>query len=434
LHSGIFLKPLNGPSLAATAVHEIRVKTIQTWSPSRRASLSGPFVVACLIGCLSIAVPSAARAQETREQLIAQAQAEKAKQLKPYVSPKGERLLLEVYDTLVLQPEGFYPYFGSVYSGGGFTLGAGYRRFIGDRANWYVNGLYSLKNYKLIEVGLHSPRPLTGRFDYRVTGGWRDATQVAYHGLGIDSQEDRTVYRMQQGYFGGGLSFRPSRWSVLRGGVDYEAFTMLDGTGTSPDIDDIFTPQTAPGLGDSPDFVHSSASAAIDTRTAPDYTRRGGLYELAYHQYADVDDVYTFDRLDAQVVQHFPIVRDNWVFSFRGRLETTLSDTDVIPYFLFPSLGSGSTLRGYSSWRFRDRHSLLFSAEWRWIPGRALDAAIFYDTGTVADRRDALSLSNRRSDVGFGVRIHGPFTTPLRIELARGDEGLRIVFAASAAF
>ena len=117
-----------------------------------------------------------------------------------------------------------------------------------------------------------------------------------------------------------------------------------------------------------------------------------------------------------------------------GRLQTTLSDTDVIPYFLFPSLGSGGTLRGYSSWRFRDRHSLLFSAEWRWIPSRAMDAAIFYDTGTVAERRDDLSLSNRKSDVGFGVRFHGPVSTPLRIELARGSEGLRIVFAASAAF
>ena len=32
-------------------------------------------------------------------------------------------------------PNGFYPLFGSVYSGGGFTLGAGYRRFYGDRTH-----------------------------------------------------------------------------------------------------------------------------------------------------------------------------------------------------------------------------------------------------------------------------------------------------------
>ena len=52
----------------------------------------------------------------------------------------------------------------------------------------------------------------------------------------------------------------------------------------------------------------------------------------------------------------FPMLRENWVLSLRGRLQTTLDDTDVVPYFLLPSLGSGSTLRGYNSWRFRDRH------------------------------------------------------------------------------
>ena len=47
-----------------------------------------------------------------------------------------------------------------------------------------------------------------------------------------------------------------------------------------------------------------------------------------------------------------------------------LNDNGLIPYFMLPSLGSGSTLRGYSSYRFRDRHSMLMNAEFRWIPAR----------------------------------------------------------------
>ena len=39
-----------------------------------------------------------------------------------------------------------------------------------------------------------------------------------------------------------------------------------------------------------------------------------------------------------------------------------------------------------------------------------------------------------KSDVGFGVRFHSLVATPLRIELAKGSEGLRLVFAGSAAF
>ena len=134
-------------------------------------------------------------------------------------------------------------------------------------------------------------------------------------------------------------------------------------------------------------------------------------------------------------MQHIPILRENWVISLRGRLESTLDDDDQVPYFLLPSLGSGSTLRGYSSWRFRDRHAVLLSGEWRWIPNRlALDMAFFYDTGMVAPRLDAIALNSFVSDFGVGVRFHGPARTPLRVELAKGREGMRLVFAASAAF
>jgi len=123
------------------------------------------------------------------------------------------------------------------------------------------------------------------------------------------------------------------------------------------------------------------------------------------------------------------------VISLRGRLETTLDDEDQVPYFLLPSLGSGGTLRAYSSWRFRDRHAMLMSGEWRWIPNRrALDLAFFYDTGMVAPRLDAIALKRFVHDFGVGIRFHGPVQTPLRVEVARGAEGLHLVFAASAAF
>ena len=161
------------------------------------------------------------------------------------------------------------------------------------------------------------------------------------------------------------------------------------GPGSQPSIEEVFTPATAPGLGASPTYLHTSASAGIDSRPAPGYARRGGLYEVTYHNYADRDDTYSFDRLDGEVVQHIPVLRENWVISLHGLVQTTLDDDDTVPYFLMPSLGSGSTLRGYSSWRFRDRHSILISGEFRWIPSRlGLDMAMFYDAGKVASRAE----------------------------------------------
>ena len=123
------------------------------------------------------------------------------------------------------------------------------------------------------------------------------------------------------------------------------------------------------------------------------------------------------------------------MISLRGRVQTTLDEDDNVPYFLLPQLGSGRTLRGYETGRFRDFHSILTSAELRWIPSRlALDMALFYDAGKVTRRRADLDFNGFKSDYGIGARFHGPTTTVLRIEGARGSEGWRLVFATSAAF
>src|SRR6185295_18696960 len=107
---------------------------------------------------------------------------------------------------------------------------------------------------------------------------------------------------------------------------------------------------------------------------------------------------------------------------------TAVKNNQEIPFFMLPSLGSGSTLRGFSSWRFRDRNSLLLQAEWRIMVNRFFDTAVFYDAGKVAALTADLNFDDLKSDYGFGVRLHGPFATPLRVELARGNEGLRFVF------
>jgi outer membrane translocation and assembly module TamA len=181
--------------------------------------------------------------------------------------------------------------------------------------------------------------------------------------------------------------------------------------------------------------VRTEGTAAIDWRTSPGYSRKGGYYGVTLANFKDVDDAFSFKRLDGELIQHLPLLRENWVISVRGRVQTTLDDDDVVPYFLLPQLGSGRTLRGYGTGRFRDRHSILTSAEFRWIPSRlALDMAFFYDAGKVTSRRDDLSLSDLTTDWGIGARFHGPTSTVLRIEAARGSDGWRLVFANSAAF
>ncbi len=196
-----------------------------------------------------------------------------------------------------------------------------------------------------------------------------------------------------------------------------------------------YTPETLPGLGAEVTYLHSQATVGIDWRPSPGYARRGGFYGVTVHDYKDRDDALGFQLVEYEAIQHVPILREAWVLSFRGRVQATKEkDGELTPFFMLPGLGGGSTLRGYSSWRFRDDNSLLLQAEWRIMVNRYLDMAFFYDAGKVTDRRSDLDLHGLKDDYGFGLRFHGPFATPLRVELARSREGVSVVFSSSAVF
>ncbi|RPJ50118.1 MAG: hypothetical protein EHM23_35700, partial [Acidobacteria bacterium] len=86
-------------------------------------------------------------AQGNRSELIAARQKEKAANVRVYEPNKLEKLLDRVEDGgwfFSPNPRGFYPYFDSVFPGGGLTLGAGYRKYFADEAHADVRGLYSV--------------------------------------------------------------------------------------------------------------------------------------------------------------------------------------------------------------------------------------------------------------------------------------------------
>jgi hypothetical protein len=392
-------------------------------------------IVFLSVVCACAIRPALLHAQDSRTDVIATQQAAKAKALTPYTPGTVEKVVDELRRRFIEEPNGVYPYFGSVY-GGGFMLGAGYRRLYGDASQWYVKGLYSIRQYKLLEVGTATRDHIGGRLAMTARAGFRDATQLPFFGLGMDTVlEGRANTRLIQSYGEVNAQLNPVRVIRLTGSAGIEDFQQRDPLGTFPSVATSFSPATAPGLAAEPRYLHTSGSAGIDWRTSPGYSRRGGYYGIALHNYADSDDTYTFNRMDVDLIQHLPILRETWVLSVRGRMQSTLHDDDLVPFFLLPSLGSGDTLRAFHSWRFRDRHSLLTSAEWRWIPNKnGFDMALFYDAGKVAARRSDLDLDALKSNVGIGARFHGPSVTALRIELARGSEGWNTVFTADAAF
>ena len=202
----------------------------------------------------------------------------------------------------------------------------------------------------------------------------------------------------------------------------------------SPSTGDRFDEVTAPGLTRQPSFLHADMSLDVDTRDVPGYPTSGGRYRLSVASFHDRDySRYSFRRVEADAAQYIPLLHKSWVLALRGRM--ALSQTDAgqeVPFYLLPTLGGPTTLRGFSDYRFRDRNLLLVNAEYRWPIFRAMDGALFYDAGTVARSAGALSMRHPHTDYGVGFRFHTTTRTMARVDIARSAEGNRVMLTFTA--
>lgn len=373
----------------------------------------------------------------SRQAAIEQQQAAKDKSLHPYVPNKAERIFQRVDTILEGGTLRWHPFLENAYPGGGFTLGIGHATYVSGYNYFDIRGSYTITGYKRAEVEFVAPRLFNRRGKLSAIGGWREATQVGFYGLGPNSDvDDRTNYLFRQPYANALLTLFPTRKILmLRGGAEFTQWDQRSGEGTFPSVETVFTPATLPGLGAKVTYLHTQGTVGIDWRTSPGYSRRGGYYGVTLHDYSDRDKDFGFQMVEYEAVQHIPLLREAWVLSFRARLQTAdEKGGQQTPFFMLPGLGGGSTLRGFSTRRFVDQNSLLLQGEWRIMVNRYLDMAFFYDAGKVAAHTKDLNLDRMKDDFGFGLRFHGPFATPLRLELAKSREGLGFVFSSSAAF
>lgn len=402
-----------------------------------RALIAGAAMAAALMSS-SLTSAQDAATPSSRTALIEETQAKKATQLHPFEPGKAERLINRAEAVFLTGNVRMHPFFESAYAGGGFTLGAGYMQHVSAYNLVDFRGSITFSGYKRIEAMFLAPRLFDRRGVLTAVGGWREATQVGFYGIGTanTSKDDRANYAFKQPYASALLEYRPTRrYLLLRGGAEVSTWDQGPGSGAAPSVDEVYTPETLSGLGASPTYVHPEVAIGFDSRTSPGYTRSGGLYTVTFNQFHDTDGRFGFQRTDYEAIQHIPILRDTWVLALHGRVEVAdASEGQAIPFFMLPALGGGSSLRGFPSWRFRDRNSLLVQAEWRVLVNRFLDMALFYDAGRVAAETGDLTDAPLKSDYGLGFRVHSPLATPLRIELAKSNEGLAIVFSAKAPF
>ena len=186
----------------------------------------------------------------TREAAIEQAQAERVSTLHPYVPGKTEALFARAEDILVNGVPSWHPYFESADYGGGFTLGVGYAHHVSPYNMLDVRGSYTVLGYKRLEGEFTAPRLFHRRGALSLLGGWREATQGAFYGLGMGtSLGNRADFDFQQPYASATFALWPTRrLLMLRGGVELSQWSQRAAERSTFPHRTVYTPATLPGL------------------------------------------------------------------------------------------------------------------------------------------------------------------------------------------
>jgi outer membrane protein assembly factor BamA len=263
------------------------------------------------------------------------------------------------------------------------------------------------------------PALADGRLRISVAAKRLDAPRLAFYGIGADSSTaDRRDFSYTSTTAGVAASIQAARLLEIGSGVDLLQYaTALSGAALDPS------------------YRRTKLFAGIDSRTNPGYTRRGGLYRVEWSDYRRTNGRGSFQQTEGEVQQYIPLLRDNWVIALRALTSLTQNaGAGDVPFFLMPNLGGNDTLRGYPSWRFRDRNRLLLSGEYRWTAGSFVDMALFLDAGQVASRASDFGLDRFKKTYGVGLMLHTMTSSLTRIDLARTPEGNSLVFSFSPRF
>ena len=378
-----------------------------------RVEMRRAAAAAAAVTVLALAAP--ATAQGTREAQLAAERAEKATHLHPYEPTASERRILMV-ENAFLAERPIYAFIGSAFDGGGLAIGPGYRARFADSGRFDAHAAWSIRNYKVADASFTLPAFGNQRVTIQMNGHWLDAPNVPFYGIGNDSSGHRGDFAYRTATAGASVRVQAAPFVAVGGGVDMLAVDATDAN---------------------PTYRRSRLFAELDWRTSPSYTRRGGFYRLDWSDHHDTKSGGrdSFRRVDAEVDQFIPLLRENWVIALRAATSSTeTSNGNDVPYFLMPDLGGSHTLRGYSTWRFRDRNRLLFTGEYRWTAGPFVDMALFADAGKVAARFSDLDLHDLKQSYGIGLTLHTLNRTVTRIELARTREGMGLSFSFSPSF
>src|SRR5690349_20678780 len=170
----------------------------------------------------AVAQEPGSRAEEQARQ-----QAAKAQTLTTYQPNWLESRILAIEDAGGFGvARGFVVKFGDIKRGSGLAPGVGYGRTMASGATFTTKGVYSIKNYKLLQAAAQSPLLAHDTALFRARARWQDAPKVPLYPVSPNPSEFRTDFSETKTEISGEVLARPVRLIRTGGGLGLEWFDV----------------------------------------------------------------------------------------------------------------------------------------------------------------------------------------------------------------
>jgi hypothetical protein len=396
-------------------------------------------ILVLILTILASGVADAA-AQTTRAGELHARRESKARELQRIKRNRIEGALHKIENDLVFErllnpPRGVHLRLGGIGEGAGFGAGPGFRYQTGA-FDFRASAAASMKRYVIAESSLLVPGVVRDGAFAELYARRRDFPQEDFFGLGADSRvQDRSDFALRDTFVRATGGVRAGGFSAGIGG-GYLAPAVGSGTDRRmPSVETIFSRSDLPGFDERPSFAVIEPFVEFSSADPPLNPTSGGRYRFTYRRFHDRDLArFSFDRWDLDARQYVPLLHGTRTVALRALISSSDADSrNVVPFYLLPTLGGSYSLRGFRSFRFRDRSLLLLQSEYRWRVNDFVHGAVFYETGAVGPELSDLGAFRR--DYGVGLRAGSRNGVAFRADVALGSgEGTRILIRFDNAF
>lgn len=288
--------------------------------------------------------------------------------------------------------------------------------------------------------------------------------KVTYFGEGPDTTDTaRAYFGMTQTIAGANAVFPvlPKLNMSLYGEANGRFVDLRPSAGqSSPSIEQLYTPATAPGLNTQPGFAQFGEGVRIRPQFAGGYVRLN--YLATFQEYVAGDSIFSFERLSLDLSHQFPLYKRTRLLvpnDFNGPDDCSVSagthscptvtrnlegsfgirflmndsfvpSGHVVPFYFQPTLG-GSDINGnaalgsYQDYRFRAPNSLLVRASFEHSIYGPLGLTAMIDEGKVAFTRGELDFTHLLHTYSAGLTLRaGGFPMVYLLFSWGGHEGM----------